>query len=167
MATRKKLRARSRKATVTLARTSATTSASAASRPAATSSTATGATGSASASSSRASSAAVRPPLEVALGDFTRELRAAIDATRVDLDAARAEIATLRADLDALRKRYDKHTHTYTGVPGGGGFMWFSLGHLRNYLGDDDDTHLDAYGVWCRGKSEGSGTKPSTDLPSA
>jgi hypothetical protein len=47
--------------------------------------------------------------------------------------------------------------------------MWFSLGHLRGYLGDDDDTHLDGYGVWARGSAGGSGvtTPVATSPPSA
>jgi hypothetical protein len=87
----------------------------------------------------------LKPPLESALDAFAREER---------------------AELAALRQRYDAHTHSYAGYPGGGGLLWLGLGLLRNYL-DDDDTHLDDHGIFWRGQSNSEGGSSSTGLPSA
>jgi hypothetical protein len=87
----------------------------------------------------------LKPPLESALDAFAREER---------------------AELAALRQRYDAHTHSYAGYPGGGGLLWLGLGLLRNYL-DDDDTHLDDHGIFWRGQSNSEGGLSSTGLPSA
>jgi hypothetical protein len=93
----------------------------------------------------------IKPPLETAIDSVARELRVELDKSKTAIEQLKAELATAKSDLATLKQRYNQHTHGYThGNPGSAGNMWFSLGQMRGYFGDDQTT-WDNFGVYLRG----------------
>lgn len=107
----------------------------------------------ATAATSAAATALRPPPLEAALGAFTRELRKALDRSTADIAALRAELTQTRTELSQLRQRYEAHSHKHQLTStGGGGNQWIELRHLQGYI-DAEQAGYTKYGFWARGKS--------------